>query len=99
MLELKKDALFPDRYIRAGERKTLEEWEKIFGKIAESELDIWFIDLDKLKLKNPDPLTDIINEVFEYEGLHSITYKQAARIIARRYAALISSQNNKLSHS
>ena len=87
MLELKKDAMFPGRFIVAGTKKTRKEWERVFGVIQKYDFSEWFIDLDKVKpISKEDELSKIISEVFEAHCLHSITYRDAARTVALRYA-------------
>lgn len=83
MFELKKDINTPDCYHRAGTKATKEEWEKLFPKAFQfgGVNDEWFIDLS---IKQDDSeqkenlIWDVINEVFEKHGLHSISYKKAA---------------------
>jgi hypothetical protein len=90
-LQLKKDVKIPGRYFRAGETGTLEQWETIFAaKILKSDIDEWFIDMNKIKQpEKQETLTKIINEVFESHGLYSMSYKHAAKVVALKYAELV----------
>ncbi len=90
MFELKKDINTPEMYKRAGTKATKEEWEKIFPKAFQfgDMNEEWFIDLS---IKQDDTeqkenlVWDVVNEVFEKNGLHSISYKQAAAKCCQEY--------------
>lgn len=87
--ELRKDINGPQGYFRAGLQKSRNEWEKLFPKSFTNSLykDEWFVlvsDVDEDK----DPLNEylVIKKVFEEQGLHSITYKEAAAKCMRIWA-------------
>lgn len=90
MFELKKDINTPDCYKRAGTKATREEWEKIFPNAFQfgDRNEEWFIDLS-IKVDDTEQkenlVWDVVNEVFEKNGLHSISYKQAAVKCCQEY--------------
>lgn len=86
LFELRKDIDTPERYIRAGEQKTREEWEKIFPDAFKLSQDTWFIDMSKAKIKTENHIAwEIVNELFAKNGLKSITYKEAAVASIKEY--------------
>lgn len=85
--ELKKDVVLPGKYYRAGLIKTAKQWQKEFGKIILDSESEWFIDLSKVDTtQEPTMLNSIIDEIFKDHGLRSISYKEAASMVAVRYA-------------
>lgn len=78
--------MYPGCYLRAGTRKTKEEWKVIFPNANIEWEREWFIDLSQ---KEPtfkkEKLDEIVDEIFESKGLHSLTYKEAAREVAVRF--------------
>lgn len=97
MFELKKDINTPDGYKRAGTKATREEWEKLFPTAFQfgGKNDEWFIDLS---IKQDDTeqkqnlIWDVVNDVFEKHGLHSISYKQAAVKSCQEYLRKVQSE-------
>lgn len=86
--ELLRDITTPTEYIRAGEIRTGEEWEKSFpGCMTDPTFSTWFLDMSKFSPEEvrPDLASQIIDEVFKDEGLQSVTYKLAARKILTEY--------------
>lgn len=91
--ELKKDVTTPGNFWRAGIRKTEKEWREIFDFVNIQWESEWFIDLSVAQEEAPkDELRDIINSVFKDKGLHSITYKEAAREIAEKWVRYLKSE-------
>ena len=89
LFELKKDINTPDCYIRAGKRKTKEEWEQLFPKAFQFFCnDEWFIDLTP---KEEQPkyeksiVEKLVDEVFDSHGLLSISYRKAAVMCCIEY--------------
>ena len=81
LYELKKDVQIPGHYWRAGIRKTEKEWKEIFHMSDDYPFQWereWFIDLRPQQEQPTDGVADIVDEVFEKEGLKSISYKEAA---------------------
>lgn len=95
--ELKKDVWTPGNFWRAGIRKTEEEWKAIFGFPNIEWESEWFIDLSATQKAEPkDQLHEILLAVFESKGLHSITYKEAAREVAEKWVRYLKSQKKLL---
>lgn len=78
LFELKRDIRTPNRYIRAGERRTMKEWEMEFPNLRMIKNSEWFIDLTEPGEMDTRLARKIVDEVFEQQGLHSIGYKMAA---------------------
>lgn len=81
--ELRRDARVPNGYWRSGMRKTHKEWAKEFSTSHLTLWNDWFIDCSKIE--EPDStneLYQLVKDVFEKKGLHSITYKEAACEVA-----------------
>lgn len=77
MLELKRDIITPNSYMRAGVKKTKEEWEKLFPHCSVN-LNDWFVSDSDEKINDNDLAWHIVDAIFEENGLTSIAYKQAA---------------------
>lgn len=99
MFELKKDINTPDCYKRAGTKATREEWEVLFPKAFQfGTNDEWFIDLS---IKQDDTeqkenlIWDVVHDVFEKHGLHSISYKKAAVKSCQEYLRKAKALENK----
>ena len=83
LYELRKDIWLPSGFWRAGLKKTKEEWFKEFGKFNMEWSQEWFIDLSFEEIiQERDELKELIESVFKRKGLHSISYKEAAREVA-----------------
>lgn len=80
ILELKKDIVLPGQYIKAGTQRTREDWLERFPKIADWDWKDWFINLSELPppAKEVDLKRQVVNELFDAHGLHSVSYKAAA---------------------
>lgn len=82
--ELRKDAWQPNGYWRAGIRKTQAEWCKEFNNPNLTMWNDWFLDTSKVEEKDDyDELYQLVKDVFEKKGLHSISYKEAACEVAQ----------------
>ena len=92
--ELRKDVLMPGQYFRAGEMKTLWEWERAFGPILDPDIREWFFDVEEAKKFVPEPHLKIavINEVFQAAGLNSFAYKNAAHDCIDEYLKRVNEQ-------
>jgi hypothetical protein len=88
--ELKKDVSMPGEYHRAGRILTGKEWAEIFPRMADMAWNEWFIDTSMVKEKTSslDMADNIINDVFFRKGLHSISYKEAAKECIIQYKRL-----------
>ncbi len=88
MFELKKDICTPNSYIKAGVKKTKEEWEKLYPHCFSAQEE-WFIDLNNYEEKKDEPkiIWDIIDRIFTEKGLSSISYKQASVKACMEYKA------------
>jgi hypothetical protein len=100
MFELKKDINTPDYYHRAGTKATKEEWEKIFPKAFQfgGTNDEWFIDLSIKKddtEQKEELVWNVVNDVFNRNGLHSISYKEAAVKSCQEYLRKAKALENK----
>lgn len=85
-LELRKDICTPNKYERAGTIKTFKEWKQLLGPINEYAIDEWFIDITISKEAEPvEKIDQIIKRAFKKRGLHSLTYWDACREVARKY--------------
>lgn len=99
LFELRKDIQSPDRYIRAGARKTKEEWLKLYPHCNKfvSGFDDWFIDLSvEAKIDESDIEWRIVDEVFTDKGLISISYKEAAIKFMREFNRVGDKHNSLL---
>lgn len=86
ILELKKDIWTPGCFMKAGIRKTKKEWERLFPDANIDWETEWFIDLSEQKEEvKKNMLDQIVDDVFTSKGLHSITYKEAAKEVANRF--------------
>lgn len=87
MYELIKDVFVPGAYYRAGTQHTQAEWIAIFPTAFKNgDGSNFFIDLSSpIKKEEQDIITDIISEVFGRAGLHSISYREAARECMLKY--------------
>lgn len=76
----------PGHYWRAGVKKTKAQWIEIFDmdEYQFGWADEWFIDLTPTEPHQIDRVKEIVNQEFEREGLHSITYKEAAETCVRK---------------
>lgn len=84
IFELRKDISTPNRYIRAGERRTQKEWEAEFPGCLSIGNRTWFIDLsDNTRME--DLAANVVDEIFSKNDLHSITYKECAVLAIREY--------------
>lgn len=88
--ELRKDIRTPNRYIRAGERRTKEEWSKEFPNAFTLELKEWFLDLSSIGSERHvrSQARKVVDEVFHSHDLHSVSYKMAAVVAIERYVKL-----------
>ncbi len=83
LYELRQDIWTPAYYIRAGFRKTEEEWRERLGEFNMKWSSEWFIDLSKKEeSREVDELRELVDAVFKKKGLNSISYKEAAREVA-----------------
>lgn len=88
MFELKKDIKMPGHYYRAGQQQTKEEWLQIFPDGFDFDWRDWFIDLKALEDSQYQPINliqELVNEIFDRKGLHSISYRQTACICVEQY--------------
>lgn len=82
LYELKKDIVGPHQYIRAGHRKSSQEWLATFPQLRmkDGEWDDWFIEVKAPPAPDPkDIIAGTINNVFSRHGLHSVSYKDACK--------------------
>ena len=84
--ELRKDICSPSGYIRAGRVLTGHEWKEKFPDCSEFAWLEWFFDLDKIEPEPPkDKLRDVVKDVFNEHGLHSLSYMDAAEEVVKRW--------------
>lgn len=84
LYELRKDAWTPSGFWRAGIKHTQAEWAREFNNPKLTMWTDWFIDTTKVEEPtDPDELYQLVKDVFEKKGLHSITYKEAACEVAQ----------------
>lgn len=97
IFELKRDVWYPGHYFRAGMRRTEAEWKEIFAFNDIRWESDWFIDLTKQEqdILLKDELGLIIEDVFSRKKLNSITYKEAARMVAEQFLKIYQSQPNE----
>lgn len=100
IFELRKDISTPGGYWRAGTRKTKKEWVELFNIASylfdHKNYNEWFIDpLEVIEEFELDDLSKIVNEVFGRKELRSISYKDAAKEVARIYLKLHTSKSVK----
>lgn len=81
--ELRQDINTPAFYIRAGKRATEAQWKERLGDFCIRWCSEWFWDTSiKEDPMEVDKLKELIDAVFEENGLRSISYKEAARKVA-----------------
>lgn len=81
--ELRQDAWTPSGFWRAGIRHTEAEWRQEFNDPKLIMWNDWFFDTSIVKEKdNCDELYQLVKNIFEKKGLHSISYKEAAAEVA-----------------
>jgi hypothetical protein len=69
-----------------NKRCTEAQWKDRLGDFSIRWSSEWFIDLDEKKDENPvDELNELINSVFSENGLNSISYKEASRVVAETW--------------
>ena len=79
MYELKKDIQTPSRFIPAGEKRSQADWEVEFpNAFLFKKNNEWFTEVGSKQTSN-DQMDAIIDTIFDNEGLHSMTYKAAAK--------------------
>lgn len=79
LYELRKDICMPGSYMRAGIQKTRKEWKILFPHIINFDWEReWFLLLGVPNKQSVDQIQEIVDEVFDKEGLKSISYKEAA---------------------
>lgn len=82
LYELRKDIVAPDEYMRAGHRKSSQEWLAMFPKLTFGSLawKEWFVEVKTPPPPNPkDTIAAVINRTFDKHGLHSVSYKDACK--------------------
>lgn len=83
LYELRQDISTPGFYIRAGKRATEAQWKERLGDFNMKWCSEWFWDTSiKEEEKEVDKLNELVDEIFAEKGLRSISYKEAARLIA-----------------
>jgi hypothetical protein len=83
LYELRQDINTPAHYIRAGKRATEAQWKERLGDFNIRWCSEWFLDTTvKEEQMEVDELNDLVDAVFKERGLRSISYKEAARLVA-----------------
>lgn len=94
--ELKKDICTPNGYVRAGLRNTRAGWEKDWPNAFDFHSNEWFIEIkaDTPIETDTDMEYEIVRDIFEKRGLHSISYKEAAVACIKEYKLRTTKQPN-----